>query len=147
MLSNLEKISIFWDESSLYVLVYGAYALLVCGIVLIFEIRLHRGAGEGVAGLAIANAAVAILAILLFTASMLASGWYANYFGGEIGAFFATLAITSLVIYFAKTWLIGHYGLQYATPWLPGVTVSALLIAPYTLVSIFIYLLASGMRN
>jgi len=147
MPGNLGKISVFWDESSIYILAYGVYALLVCSVTLFFEIRLQKGAGGGVTRLALSNAVMAMLAILLFAASMLSTTWYANYFGGEIGAFFAAIVITSLALYFAKTYFIGRYGLNYDSSWIPGVTVSALLVAPYTLFSILVYLLASGMRH
>jgi len=147
MLSNLQKLSIFWDESSIYILVYGIYALLVCGAVLFIEIKLQKGTGGGVTRLAFSNAVMAILAILLFAASMLSTGWYSKYFGGEIGAFVVTPAITSLALYFTKTCLIGRYAMTYDSPWVPALTLSALLVAPFTLASIFIYMLASGMRN
>jgi hypothetical protein len=147
MLSNLQKLSIFWDESTIYVLVYGVYALLVCAAVLCVEIRLQKGAGGEKAGLAFSNSVVAILATLLFAASLLATGWYPNYFGGEIGAFVVALAITFLVLYFTKTGFVRRYALNYDSSRVPALAVSALLVAPFTLASIFIYLLASGMRN
>ena len=147
MLNNIDKISIFWDESALYIFAYGVYAIIVCAVVFIVESKRQGGAGSGKASLALSSVLFALLATLLFGSSLLAAGWYAGFFGGEIGAFVVTLTITVAALYHAKAYLIARHALHYDSPLLPGIVVTAILIAPYALFSIFIYLLASGMRN
>jgi len=147
MLSNVEKLSIFWDESAIYVLVYGIYALLFCAVLCFVEMKLQRGPDGTLGKLALHNALLAVLAVALFTASMLLSGWYAEFVGGEIASFVITIAGTALAIYFFKAWSIEQLALGYASALLPGIVTAALLVAPYTLAIIFMILLASGMRN
>jgi len=47
----------------------------------------------------------------------------------------------------SKVYFIGRYALNYESSWVPAVTVTTLLLAPCTLFSIFILLLASGIGN
>jgi hypothetical protein len=57
------------------------------------------------------------------------------------------LAASSLALYFAKAYFIDLYAVNYASSLLPGITLCAILLAPYALFSLFVFLLASGMRN
>ena len=143
----MQKLSIFWEESAIYVLVYGAYALLVCAVVLFVEMKLQKDAGGTPGRLVLHNALLAIIAVALFTASMLVAGWYANLLGGEIAAFVVTIAATALALTFFKAWSIDQLGLGYDSALLPGMVTAAMLVAPYTLATVFLFLLASGMRN
>jgi len=147
MLNHLEKIFIFWNESSIYVLVYSVYAVIVSVIFFLLEIKLHKGAASTISGLALSNALLALFAIILFTASMLVSGWYAKFLGGEIGAFIIAVTITALALYFVKTYAIGLLALGYDSARVPGITAAAILAAPYTLGTLFVFVLASSMRN
>jgi hypothetical protein len=147
MQDSLGNIAIFWDESAIYVLLYAVYALVVCTATLVYEKSRQRGAGTGVAGLLVCNAVPALLASALFAASLLASGWYADYLGGEIGAFILSLAVSALVLYLGKTYVIARYAVAYRSRRVAAIVLTAILLAPYTLFSIFIFLLASGFRN
>lgn len=145
--NHLGNLSIFWSESSTYVLIYAAYATVVCAVVCFTEFNLQKGATVGLSGLMVSNASVAILATLLFLASLLISGWYARLLGGEVLAFLFTLIITVLLLCFYKVFLIDLLALHYASPKLAAVYISAILVAPYTLFSVFVYLLGSAFSH
>jgi len=146
-MSEYQKLSIFWDESAIYLFVYAGYALLVCAIFCVVEMKLARNAGTALSRLALHNALLALLAVSLFALSLLVSGWYARLLGGELGAFLVSVAMTLFALYFFKTYSIGQLALGYGSALLAAVTAAALLAAPYTLGMLFIFLLAAGMRN
>jgi hypothetical protein len=143
--NSLDTLRLFWDESSTYVFIYAVYALIVCAVVLLIETR--KGSNTSFYQLGLSNAMLALLAIALFAMSLLASQWLSKYIGGEISSFVITLVVSSLALFFAKAYFIDLYAVNYASSLLPGITVSAILLAPYTLFTLFVFLLASGMRN
>jgi len=146
-MSEIEKLSIFWNESAIYILVYAGYALLVCAVFCALESRLARDAGSAIWRLLRHNALLALLATALFALSLLASGWYAGVLGGEIGAFAASLGVTLFALYLLKTWSIGQLSLGYRSAMLAGAAAAVWLAVPYALGTLFLFLLASGMRN
>jgi hypothetical protein len=143
--NNLDTLRLFWDESSTYLVIYAVYALLVCAVALYLETR--KGSSTSFYKLALSNAMLALLALALFAMSLFASQWLSKYLGGEISSFVLTLAVSSLVLYFAKAYFIGLYAVNYASSLLPGITLCVILLAPYALSTLFVFLLASGMRN
>ena len=145
-LSHLEGFSIFWSESSTYISIYAAYALIVCVVVCFIEFNLQKGANVDFYKLGLSSTSLAIVAILLFSASMLISGWYSSYVGGEVLAFLVTLVVTGLSLVWFKVFLIGHYSLPYESAMLASIYISAILIAPYALFFIFNYVLGSAFR-
>lgn len=146
-MNELEKLSIFWDESAIYVLGYAAYAVFVCAIFCFAELKLARGAGSPISRLLLHAALLALLAIALFALSLLVSGWYSWLLGSELVTFAASLAITVFALYFLKTYSIEQLSLEYRSAALAGSTAAALLAAPYALGMLFVYLLGAGMRN
>lgn len=146
-LSNLQKLSIFWDESAIYVLVYAGYALLVCAVFFIVEAKLKNSAGTAPGRLALYDGLLAVIAIASFTLSILLSGWYAQIFGGEIGAAVVAIAASALALYLFKADSIEQLALGYDTRRLPAMLAAGLLVTPYTLATLLVFLFASGMRN
>ena len=139
-----DSFSIFWSESSTYVFIYAAYALVVCGVVFFIELNLQKASPVGLGKLLLSNVAVAFLAVLLFAASMLVSAWYSRFLGGEVLAFCITLAITAVALYFFKAFLVDALSLGYQSPVWASIWVAAILIAPYTLFSVFMFVLGSA---
>ena len=146
-LSHFEKLSIFWEESAIYLLVYAAYALLVCAVVLIIEVKLQRSAGTVLSRLVLYNGLLAIVAVVLFTLSLLVSGWYAKLLGGELGAFVVCVTVTLLALYFFRAHAIEQLSLGYRSAGVACGVAAVVLAAPYALGTLFILLLGAGMRN
>lgn len=142
-MSSLQQLSIFWDEAAIYLLVYGVYALLVCALIFFIE----RKPGTALSRLIAHHALLAVFAVALFASSLLVSGWYAILPGGEIGAFAASLTVTLLGLGFFRVYSIERLALGYRSPRLAGIVSAVVLAAPYALGTLFIMLLASGMRN
>jgi hypothetical protein len=143
--NNLDTLRLFWDESSTYLVIYAVYALIVCAIVLCIETQ--KGSNTSFYRLGLSNAMLALLALALFAMSLFTSQWLSKYLGGEISSFVITLVVSSLALYFAKAYFINLYAVNYASSLIPGITLSAILLAPYALFTLFVFLLASGMRN
>ena len=146
-LSHFEKLSIFWEESAIYVLVYAGYALLVCAVIFFIEVKLQKSAGSALSRLVLYNGLLAIVAVVLFTLSLLVSGWYAKLLGGELGAFAVCVTITVLALYFFKTHAIEQLALGYRSAGVASGVAAVVLVVPYALGTLFILLLGAGMRN
>lgn len=146
-MSSLQQLSIFWDEAAIYLLVYGVYALLVCALIFFIERKPAKAAGTALSRLIAHHALLAVFAVALFASSLLVSGWYAILPGGEIGAFAASLTVTLLGLGFFRVYSIERLALGYRSPRLAGIVSAVVLAAPYALGTLFIMLLASGIRN
>ena len=146
-MGSLQHLSIFWDEAAIYVLVYGVYALLVCALIFFIERKPAKAAGTALSRLLAHHALLAAIAVVMFAASLLVSGWYTILPGGEIGAFATSLTISLLGLGVFRVYSIEWLKLGYRSPRVAGIVSAVVLAAPYALGTLFIMLLASGMRN
>jgi F0F1-type ATP synthase assembly protein I len=127
---SLSSIQIFWSEMAAFILVYAAYALIVVGIALYLE---HRtlGPSTGFQKLLISNSAILVLAVLLFGLNQFITGWLHDWFGGEAGSFFITLAISYALIHWLQIHFVRQFGFGFESPHLVSGAISLMLQLPY----------------
>lgn len=142
----MNSIKIFWEESFSYILIYGAYALIVCGIILYIENR-QLESDLVFNKLIYSNMTVCLLAIVLFTLSLFTGGWLTQLFGGEIMTFIVTVIISLVLIYFIKIFFINYFDLQFISPKKISIITSLSLFGPFILFTGFIFALGAGFKN
>jgi hypothetical protein len=142
----MNSIKIFWEESFSYILIYGVYALIVCGIILYIENR-QLESDLVFNKLLYTNVAICFLALVLFTLSLFAGGWLTQLFGGELMTFIVTVIISLVLIYVMKMFLINYFDLQFVSSRKISIITSLSLFGPFILFTGFIFALGAGFRN
>ncbi len=140
------SVEIFWSESSIYILLYAAFAVLVCGILSALE---YHAQTTAVASSRVVAKAVVLVsaAVVCFTLSLYIAGWHANALGGELLALIVLSVAWVLLMYFLNRYAIDAVGLAFDKVKRYTLLPALMLVAPFPLFGLFIYLLGSAWKN
>lgn len=140
------SLTIFWAESSAYILFYAIFSLIVCTILgwlefhqQSFSVSVHRIATKALS-LVLASA-------VFFTLALYIVGWQARILGGELIALGVVTVLWVVSAYLINEALLEWSGLSFTNRRRYTVAPVVILVAPFVAFSVFISLLGSAWRN
>lgn len=139
-------ISIFWSESAIFIGVYSIFALIVCSILVGLEFY-NQSTNVAFSRVAAKATTLMISVIILFTISLYIVSWKSSLFGGEIITNIILATIWFILSFLLNNALISWCGLSFEKndyyKYLPVLV----LISPFIIFNIFVFLLGSAWKN
>ncbi|MEP4485552.1 MAG: hypothetical protein ABJ013_07990 [Halioglobus sp.] len=147
MLENIKSnLGIFFSESTALILVYAAFAIVVCLALSALEYS-NQSSELPFSQLAIKSALLLLATVAGFILSSYITGWHYRLLGGEVIASILVATVWVVGLYYLNARMSQGMGLELVNGSRYGVVSAVILVFPFIGYFGFIWLLAKGMQN
>jgi len=136
-------LSLFWQESAIYIALYAGFAIIACLFVGGLELHNHTSQVSHLK-LVPKTLSLALSTTLLFGICLFIVSWRSKWFGGEILSCLVMGAIWYGLLYWLNSYWQGALGLGFAKPALYAHMPVAVLVLPYIVLNAVVFVLGSA---
>lgn len=141
----MDDLKIFWKESALYVGIYAVFALLICLLGTTIE-WWRQTTSLPWSAVGLKYLCLLMANIGLFSISMFITGWHGRILGHELLTCCAMIMVSGIASYAIQAQLNGHLGIGLHNPMVYAGIVAGILLAPFTLFHLYVFIMGSSYK-
>lgn len=138
-----QNISMFWSESATFIAIYFVFALIVCSILAGLECH-YQTSNIAIAKVVSKSAILLISSVVFFMLSLYVSSWHSTLFGWEPITLIVLAVIWFVLSYLLNNYLLAWTGLSFENTLYFKFAPILILISPFIIFNIFVFILGSA---
>lgn len=138
-----QNISMFWSESAIFIATFSVFALTVCSILAGLECS-NQTSNVAIGKLVIKSALLLIASVVLFTLSLYVASWHSSLFGWEPITLIVLAVIWFVLSYLLNSYLLTWSGLSFENTIYFKFIPIFILISPFIIFNLFVFILGSA---